>query len=102
MFEPIAVAPNPVTSSSEEIVFDIPDAHGQSIDVQVMDVVGNIIKSEKNTISYTRSANTTKYHWDLKMKNGQKVTPGSYVIMVKVVTEEGSSKYYQAFVGVEE
>ena len=99
----LEVAPNPISLSNNEIFrIQIPETNFQSIDVQIMDVVGNIL-TPLDPIEAQLDRNVygaTTYLLNPRMKNGRKMAPGSYAVIIKIICQDGKSKYYQAFIGV--
>jgi hypothetical protein len=90
-------APNPVPSGATEVFFVTPTMLTGEWEVTIYDNLGNVIDFQ----SFNSDGGYT-YSWDLRNKNGQKVSAGMYVAIITVESSNGTIEMFKRVIGVKQ
>lgn len=92
----VRMYPNPVSATEDEVNIITPCYRSGSWSIRIYDHLGNLIDSQE----FTSDGGT--YSWDLRNTQGQKVSAGTYVVVVSVETKGGTKKQFKKVIGVKE
>ncbi len=87
--------PNPIQRDDRLVTFELPNSLAGEAECYIYDVVGNLI--DKQVLSI-RSGSSLQ--WDLTNKVGQLVGSGTFVVLLKVTSTDGSISVFKTMVGV--
>lgn len=93
----LSVAPNPISVTNDKIMIYTPSHLEGEGTLTVFDILGNEMDSQKVYLS-----GNNVFYWDLCNSAGQKVSSGSYLLMLQVTARDGSTYVGEKKIGISE
>lgn len=91
----LTVAPNPISIREDKIMIFMPSYLKGEGTVRIFDILGNEMDMQKVSLS-----GNNVLCWDLCNKAGQKVSSGSYLVVLQIVTENGMTLVEKNKIGI--
>ncbi len=90
----IKLFPNPTTTNTQFVTIKAPTDISGTFSCKIFDALGNSVFSKR--AAFQKGG---EFQWDLR-SGGVKVATGTYLVVVKVTTQNGSVKLFKSSVGV--